>query len=371
MQVPLFRTHIPPRVEVLIGETLRSGYIAQGTKVAEFETRLGAFLGAPQICSASESSAAITLALYAAGVRPGDEVIVSPMSCLATTMPIANLFARPVWCDIDPATGMLDPARAAAFVTERTRALLAYHWSGNVADLKALREFTRAHGIKLIADASEAFGAEHAGRRLGAPEADYTIYSFAAVRHITSGEGAAIVVADAEDFERTKRLRRYGIDPASFRLANGDLNPASDIAVAGFNYAMNNIDATLAIAQLEHAEPIIDRYRNNGRYYGAELAGVPGLSLLRETAQTTSAYWTYSLRVERRADLMRKLHEQGIGCQRLHLRNDRYTCFAASRRAEPLPGVDAFDLDNLSIPCGWWVTDEQRAGIVECIRSGW
>lgn len=371
MQVPLFRVHIPPGVEGPLAETLRSGYIAHGARVSEFEALLGGFLGAERVCAASECSAAITLALYLSGVRPGDEVIVSPMSCLATTMPIANLFARPVWCDVDPTTGMLDPNHAAACIGERTRALFAYHWSGNVADLAALSALARARGIKLVADASEAFGAEFRGRRLGAPEADFTVYSFSAVRHITTGEGAAIVIADPEEFERVRRLRRYGIDPASFRLPNGDLNPASDIPIPGYNFAMNNIDATLGVAQMGHAEDIVRRHRDNGRFYDAALAGVPGLALLRHSPETASAHWIYSLRAERRADLMRKLHEHSIGSQRLHLRNDRYGCFADSRRADPLPGVDALDADNLSIPCGWWVTREQREFIAECIRGGW
>jgi len=371
MRVPLFRVHVPPGAEARIGETLASGHIAHGARVAEFEARLAEFLGAERVCAASEFSAALTLSLYLAEVRPGDEVIVSPMSCLATTMPIANLFARPVWCDIEPDTGMLDAARAEALVTERTRAVIAYHWSGNVADLTALRALTRARGVKLISDASEAFGAELHGRRLGAPDADYTVYSFSAVRHITAGEGAAVVVADAAEFERMRRIRRYGIHQASFRLPDGDLNPASDIAEPGFNFAMNDIDATLGLAQMAHAEAIVRRHRENGAFFDSALRGTPGVTLLRQHPAGASARWTYSLRAERREDLLRKLHESGLGAQRLHLRNDHYSCFAGSRRAEPLPGVDAFDADNVSIPCGWWVTDEDREFIAACMRGGW
>lgn len=371
MRVPLFRVHVPPDAEARIGATLASGRIAQGARVTEFEARLAGFLGAERVCAASEFSAALTLSLYHAGVRPGDDVVVSPMSCLATTMPIANLFARPVWCDVDPASGMPDAARAAAALTERTRALIAYHWSGNVADLAALRALARARGVKLVSDASEAFGAEFDGRRLGAAEADYTVYSFSAVRQVTAGEGAAVVVADPAEFERMRRIRRYGIHQASFRLPDGDLNPASDIAEPGFNFAMNDIDATLGLAQMAHAEAIVRRHRENGAFFDSVLRDIPGVTLLRQHPAGASARWTYSLRAERRADLMRKLHESGVGAQRLHLRNDHYACFAASRRAEPLPGVDAFDADNVSIPCGWWVTDEDREFIAACIRGGW
>src|SRR5471030_2886996 len=134
ISIPLFKVHMPASAHAALGETLASGYLAQGAQVERFEKKLAAYLGNERLCAMSESSGALTLALSMAGVRPGDEVIVSPLVCLATSMPISNLSARPVWCDVDPATGMMDPQRIAALVTGRTRAILAYHWSGDVAD---------------------------------------------------------------------------------------------------------------------------------------------------------------------------------------------------------------------------------------------
>lgn len=370
-RIPLFKVHMPEGAGTLLEATLTSGYLAHGAKVEEFERGLAGWVGNPHVSALSEVSGALALALYLAGVRPQDEVIVSPMVCLATSMPIANLFARPRWCDVDPDTGMLDPARIAELVTPRTRAILAYHWSGDVADLDALHAAARAHGLKLIEDASEAFGAEYRGARLGNHCSDFCIYSFAAVRQITTGEGAALFCAGAQDHENARRLRRYGIDQPSFRLPSGDLNPDSDIPLAGFNVCMNNLAATLGLAQLPHANEVIARQRANGRHYDDALAGVAGVRLLTRRGDSASGYWTYSLRAERRADLMRKLQQTGIGCQRLHVRNDRYSCFAEARRDRGLPGVDAFDRDNLSIPCGWWLTPEERGRIVDCIRAGW
>lgn len=371
MNIPLFKVHMPSGVAAALEATLASGYLAHGAQVEAFERALSAYVGNPRANAMSEISGALTLALYLAGVRPQDEVIVSPMVCLATSMPIANLFARPLWCDVDPATGMLDAQRIAALVTPRTRAILAYHWSGDVADLDALQAAAKTHGLKLVEDASEAFGAEYRGAKLGNSGSDFCVYSFAPVRQITAGDGAAIFCAGAQDHEQTRRLRRYGIDQASFRLPSGDLNPDSDIPVPGFNFCMDNISATLGLAQLPHAADVVARQRANGRYYDQALAGIAGLTLLARRADAVSGYWTYSLRAERRADLMRKLHEAGIGCQRLHVRNDRYTCFAAARRDDALPGVDLFDRENLSLPCGWWLSAEERERIVACIRAGW
>src|SRR5689334_11956048 len=118
---------MPAGAGAALDATLLGGQLAQGAQVEAFERELAAYTGNPRVCAMSEVSGALTLALFMAGVRPGDEVIVSPMVCLATSMPIANLFARPLWCDVDPATGMLDPECVAALVTPRTRVILASH----------------------------------------------------------------------------------------------------------------------------------------------------------------------------------------------------------------------------------------------------
>jgi dTDP-4-amino-4,6-dideoxygalactose transaminase len=361
-------------VGAALDATLASGQIAQGENVVRFEQALRARLATERVAAISDCSGALTLALYLAGLRPGDEVIVSPMNCVATTMPIANLYARAVWCDVDPATGMLDPAAIAPLVTERTRAVLACHWSGDVADIAGLHAVALAHRIRLVADASEAFGARWCDAPLGATSAashaDFTVFSFGPVRHLTCGEGAALVSATDEDFERARWLRRYGIHQPSFRLPGGDLNPDSDIPVAGFNFPLNNIAAAIGLAQLADVDRLIARHRENGRYFDQALAGIAGVSLLSRRADSESAYWAYSFRAQRRADLLRKLHEQGIGAQRLHLRNDRYGCFAGAGGG-PLPGVEVFDAENVAIPCGWWVSEEDRSRIAAVVRAGW
>ena len=367
--IPLFKVHMPEAVSEALRRTLASGHIAQGAQVSEFEAGLRQLVGAPDLCAVSDASAGLTLALFLSGVCPGDEVIVSPLSCLATTMPIANLFARPVWCDVDPETGMPGPDHIRARASEKTKAVVAYFWSGNPTDVQSLKP--SAPHASLIADASEAFGAELHGRSLALAGADFTIYSFSAVRHITTGEGGMLVARDRNALERVVRARRYGIDQSTFRLPNGDLNPQSDILVPGFNFSMNNIAATLGIAQLAHVTQLIRSYRDNGAYFDCALDGIPGIRLLRRPEHSISAHWTYSIRVERRADLMRKLHEQRISVQRLHLRNDLYSCFAGVRQSDALPGVDVFDRENLSIPCGWWLTTEDREKIAACVRSGW
>jgi dTDP-4-amino-4,6-dideoxygalactose transaminase len=370
LATPLFKVHMPDEVFPRLQKTLMSGSIAAGAEVVRFEEAVAAFTGNPQPVAVRDISAALTLALYTAGVRPGDDVAVSAMSCLAGAMPIANLFARPVWCDVDPSTGMPTPEMLRAGITPRTKALLFYHWAGDVGDIEGALALARERQLPLIEDASEAFGAELDGKRLGSHGADFTAYSFGPVRHITCGEGAALCPGPGADRARVQRLRRYGIDGATFRLGNGDLNPASDIAEAGFHFGMDNLAASIGLAQWFRAERNVRAHRDNGQFFDSALRDIPGIRLLARRADAISAYWTYALRAERRDDLMQKLHANGIGAQRLHLRLDRCACFAASDLVD-LPGVEVFDAENLAVPCGWWVSRIERERIAGLIRGGW
>jgi dTDP-4-amino-4,6-dideoxygalactose transaminase len=289
-------------------------------------------------------------------------------------MPVANLAARLVWCDVDPLTGMPDAEMLRSRITPRTRALLFYHWAGDVGAIEDVVALARDTRLPLVEDASEALGAEAGKRRLGTHGATYTAYSFGPVRQISCGEGAALCLGPGVDVARLLRLRRYGIDNRTFRLANGDLNPASDIAEAiaeaGFHCGLGNIAASIGLAQWHLAEHNVRTHRDNGLFYESALRGIPGIQLLRRRDDAHPAYWTYTLRAQRRDRLIAKLHDAGIGAQRLHLRLDRYSCFAASN-AGARPGVDVFDAENVAIPCGWWVTQAERERVAATIREGW
>lgn len=367
--IPLFKVFVAEEAHAALLPVLRSGQLGAGRQVAAFEAGLAAWLGVTDVVALSDASAALTLALTMAGVRPGDEVITSPLACAATVMPIANLYARPAWCDVQAHTGMPDASAIAAQINARTRAVLLYSWAGDVADMAGIAALCAEHQIALVHDASEGLGARWDGRHL-ASMADYTVYSFYATKHLTTGEGAALAASNPEQLPRARQLRRFGIDTSRFRLANGDLNPAFDIVEAGFNFPMNELAATLGNVQLAQLDARLQTYQNNGSWYDNALQGIAGLALHGRTAHSRSAYWTYSLCADRRDDLVRKLTSCGIGSQRLHLRNDRLHCFAPAPTQE-LPGVDQFDAGNLSIPSGWWVGEAEREQIVRTIREGW
>ncbi len=362
--IPLYAVHMPPQMAGVLSEVLDSGQVAGGPNVEKFEDLLRRYLDHPLVTSTSDISASLTLCLFLAGVQPGVDVLMSPLVCLATSCPVRNLFANIRWCDVDPLTGNLDPSDVERKITSRTKAIVVYHWVGNPADLNAIHTVARSHDLVVIEDAGEALGAEYDGKKIGATGSDYTVFSFYPNRHLTTIEGGAITCAREGDYEKIRWLKRYGIHQPSFRGDDGEINPKSDIPVAGWNSYMNHVAATIGVAQMEHLPSIVARHQENGRYYDERLSTVPGITILKRPPNSLSAYWVYTFLAEKRNLLLKELRRQGVQASRVHLRNDLYSCFGAG---ETLPGVDYFSSHCLSIPSGWWVNEEDRIRIADII----
>ena len=354
-------------VASLAAEVLNSGQIAIGPSVGQFDALLRNYLGNPWVTTNGDVSTALTLCLYQAGVRPGDDVLMSPLVCLATSCPVRNLFANIRWCDVDPLTGNIDPQAIAPRITARTKAIVVYHWAGNPADLAAIHAVARAHNLAVIEDAGEALGAEYHRQKIGATGSDFAVFSFYPNRHLTTLDGAAIACAREADFEQLQWLKRYGIHQPTFRTSDGEINPASDIPVAGWNSYLSHLSGNVGAAQMAHLPATIARYQENGLYYDARLAEVPGITVLERLPDSRSAYWVYTFLARERDQLLQRLRQQGVYASKVHLRNDLYTCFGNERIA--LPGVDYFSAHCLSIPCGPWVTEQDRERIVGLIQE--
>ena len=200
--------------EAEIGEVvaaLRSGWIGTGPRAARFEREIAAYLGAAHAAAVSSCTAALHLALLACGIGPGDEVVTTPLTFCATVNAILHAGATPVLVDCDPATGNLDPARAAERITPRTRAILPVHLAGRPCDVVALGSLAREHGLRLIADCAHAIEARGADGRPVASSADLACFSFYATKNLTTAEGGMVVTADAGLASRLKTLALHGM----------------------------------------------------------------------------------------------------------------------------------------------------------------
>ncbi len=365
--IPLYNVQVDRGVIPVLSQILEAGQIASGRYVDEFETTLKDFIGCNHLTTVGEMSSALTLSLFLAGIRPGDEVIASPMACLATNMPVLNLFARIVWCDIDPSNGGISRNNLAQVVSKKTKAILVFHWAGNPVDVVPIYELAAESSIPVIEDASESLGAQVGEKMVGNTGADYTVFSFYPNKHLTSIEGAAIAFRDADKYEEGRWLKRYGIHAPTFRLPDGELNPESDIKVPGWNSYLNNLNAAVGCHQMISLHNRVAKHKENGMYFEELLQSIPKVQVLTRKQNAQSSYWVFTLLCERRDELASHLKQNGVQASKVHLRNDLYSCFGQSEGK--LTGVEEFCKKTLSVPCGWWVTKAQLEKIVDLIAE--
>jgi len=253
---------------------LRSGWLSTGPRVARFERELAAYLGVPHVLATSSGTAALHLALLAAGVGPGDEVVTTPITWVATANVILHAGARPVFADVERDTLNLDPERVAEVLSGRTRAILPVHFAGLPCDEDALLSIARERGVPLVEDAAHALGARYRGRPIGAI-GDLTMFSFHPAKNLTTGEGGALALHSDEAAARARRLRYHGIEQGP-ESRFGGRGPASYAAVeAGFKYNMSDLQAAIGIPQLERLERANARRRELAAAYRERLAAVP------------------------------------------------------------------------------------------------
>ena len=350
--ITLFNAYGDAATEAAALAVLRSGQIASGPKVAEFQHALQPWLGLPHGVTTSDMSSAMLLALHLCGVGSGDEVLSSAYTCMASAAPIANLGARPRWVDIDPGTGLLDPVALRARVTSRTRACVVYHAAGYPAAMSEIASICREHGIALIEDCNTAFGARLQGQAVGA-WGDAAVYSFYPNRQLNGIEGGAVAWRDPAQAENAQRLRRFGIALSGFRDANGEINPASDIAEVGWSAPMNHLSSAVALAQLPGLGARLQATRSNAKRLAERLAGLPGLTVVAPSAGAEPAYWGLLVLAERRDAVLAELKRHGVMASKLHHRIDSYSGFAAD--SVDLPGTAAFLERVIALPSGYWL----------------
>jgi perosamine synthetase len=301
--IPLARPVLGDAEEQRVLEVLRSGRLSLGPMLGEFERAFAAHVGVAHASAVSSGTAGLHLALRAVGVTDGDEVLTTPFSFVASANVAVYERARPVFADIDPVTLNLDPAAAAAAVTERTAALLPVHVFGYPADLTAFEKL----GLPIVEDACEALGAVDAdGIRVGA-RGHPAVFGFYANKQLTTGEGGMVTVADAAMKERIDSERNQGRAPNMDWLDHDRL---------GFNYRLSDLACALGLAQLEHLDEMLAGRARVAAAYGEALTGIEGLQLPCPDAGSARRGWfVYVVQLPREFDrdgVVRGLSERGI-----------------------------------------------------------
>jgi len=358
MQIPIAHPSLGNEENTAVLAVLASGMIAQGPETAAFEEEFAAYCGVPHAVATNNGTAALHAALLAAGVGPGDEVVVPAFTFFATASSVSMCGARPVFADVDPATATIDPADILAKVSPTTKAVIAVHLYGQPCDVGAVREVCDDKDLVFIEDAAQAHGATYHGKKTGSL-GDLACFSFYATKNMATGEGGMVTTASDEYDERLRRVINHG---QSEKYLHTEL---------GYNYRMTDINAAIGRVQLAKLDGFNRRRQENAAYYNAHITA-PGLVLPTVVPGRTHVWHQYSLRVTgafplSRDELMACLRERGIGCA-VHypvaLSRQPYYAGAAS-----CPVAEALAASVLSIPVHPGVTDEARAYVADTING--
>jgi perosamine synthetase len=303
--IPYARQWIDEEDIQSVVEVLRSDWLTTGPKVAEFEKAIAGFVGAEEAVAVSSGTAALHAAMYAIGIGPGDEVILSPMTFVATANAVVFQGGIPIFADVDPDTLLIDPNEVERKISPRTKAVIAVDYAGQPCDYDSLGSIARHHGLFLIADACHSLGAEYKGRNVGTL-ADLTIFSFHPVKHITTGEGGMITTDVPALAERMRLFRNHGItrDPEKFVHAcppdgrrgspltihhtttnNQEFSTVNgqwyyEMQDLGYNYRITDIQCALGLSQLKKLPEFIRRRCEIAAKYDETLADIPGIEPL-------------------------------------------------------------------------------------------
>lgn len=390
--IPLFKVYMSEEAIKRSTEVLRSGYIGQGPVVDEFEDYLKIYLKNDKVLTLNSATSAEHLALHLLkkpssnitvmdgagstknewpGLEPGDEILATALTCLASNFPIILGGYKIKWVDVDPLTLNMDLDDLARKISPKTKAIMLVFWGGMPVDMTKLESIqSRAqsmYGFKpaIIIDGAHSFGSTFNNKPIN-NFGHITTYSFQAIKHVTSVDGGALVLPHSELYRRGKLLRWYGIDRNENRK---EFRCESDVEEAGTKWHMNDVNAAIGLENLKASKNILNAFIENAEYYNQELKNVPGVTLLTPTPGAKSAYWLFTMKVTNRDDFTARLSEKGIVTSRVHERNDKHT--ATRPYISQLPTLDKVSKEMICIPVGWWVSREDREYVAKTIKEGW
>lgn len=361
-------------------DALRAPLLTCGPLVARFESALASYLGAEHVSVCSSGTAALHLAYAALGIGEGDEVITTPITFSATAAAAYYVGATVRIADVDPRTGNLSIQSVEALITPKTRAIVAVHLGGLPADMAELTQLARRRRLRIIEDACHALGATYRGTKVGAGESDAVVFSFHPVKHITTGEGGAVIVREARLKHRIDQLRQHGIERDPARM---DAPPEGrwvyEVQELGWNYRLSDLSCALGLSQLAKLDGFLAARRAHAALYRSELARVFGdaIGTQPELADRESAYHLFTVAIDfwrhrkTRERVMHELAELGVGTQ-VHyvplLHHPLHAERNPGERARPRPGADHYYAQTLSLPLYPSLTSSDVTHVVDALR---
>ena len=371
--IPITRPFVGEEEVAAAAEVIRSGWLTQGERVQQFETAVAQYVGAGRAVAVSNCTTALHLALLAAGVRPGDEVICPAFSFIATANAIVHAGARPVFVDIDPRTYNIDPELVEAAITPRTKVIMPVDQIGLAADITAIRAIAKRHGVKVVEDAAPSLGAMIGGRRVGSLS-DLTCFSFHPRKSITTGEGGAITTDDPEAAGWLSRIRSHGASTSDLQRHHSKTIAFEEYRELGYNYRMTDIQAAIGVVQMRKLDSILAERRRLAARYAKLLGGYEWLQLPFEPHASFHTYQSYCIRLrseKMREAIMADLAGRGISTRRGVMAIHLEPFYRELYPNVSLPITELCSAETLLLPLFPGLTDEEQQLVADSlIKAG-
>jgi dTDP-4-amino-4,6-dideoxygalactose transaminase len=370
--IPVMRPWLGEEEASAAAQAVASGWIAQGPRVAEFEEAFAAAVGTAHAVAVSSCTAALHLSLIAAGIGPGDEVIVPSLSFIATANAVRYVGAQPIFADVDLATQNLVPETVEPHITGRTRAVILVDQAGVPADLDPMRALCEPRGIAVVEDAACAAGSEYRGLRVGA-RAWLATFSFHPRKLLTTGEGGMVVTPDADVAARLRRLREHGMDVSAAQRHRSRQPVIEHYLEVGFNFRMTDVQAAIGLVQLGRLQRLVAKRRELAQRYQRLLTGIPGLRTIGDPAYGTTNYQSFWMLLPddfpvSRDELMHILADAGVSARRGIMAAHLEPAYAGHPHA-PLPVTERLTARSLVLPLFHEMTQAQQDVVVSAVQT--
>jgi perosamine synthetase len=366
--IVLFYPHVSELAKSSVMETLDSRWIGQGPKVKLFEESFSKKFGSnsPAIAVGSGTDA-LHLSYILADLKPGDEVIAPVFTCTATNIPFLYMGVKINFADIDPETMNIDVHHVRQLMNQNVKAIICVHYGGLPCDMDELQVIADEWGIPIIEDAAHAVGAKYKGVDIGSIS-DFTMFSFQAIKHITTGDGGMLIVKNKDLVDKAERIRWFGIDRKSKQAGIWE----NDITEVGYKYQMTDIAAAMGIASLSEFDEQSRLRKELYKTYETELTNCDQLKVIGGGfSDREHAAWLFTVLVEDRYALQQKLRDNGIESNQVHFRNDRYSIFDEFTENKTFPNMDKVEDNYLVLPLHTKMSKDDVKRICEVIKLGW